>query len=94
MVLCKCNLLFFFVTRRISCLSVLVILKGRCDADPSNRNGLKEGLLNYKAGEMVIINVALRYEAVPTPFQPALPASVNRQKYFYLLANGPLRKHA
>jgi len=48
---------------------VLVILKERCDVGPCNRNGLKGGLLNYKAGEMVIINVALRYEAVPTPFQ-------------------------
>jgi hypothetical protein len=48
---------------------VLVILKERSDAKPCNRNGLKGGLLNYKAGEIVIINVALRYEAVPTPFQ-------------------------
>jgi hypothetical protein len=63
--------IYIFVARRISCLSVLVILKARCDAEPCNRNGLKGGgaLLNYKAGEMVIINVALRYEAVPTPFQ-------------------------
>jgi hypothetical protein len=76
MVLCKGNLreyiyrpFFFFVARRISFLSVLVILGAVCVAEPCNRNGLKGGLLNYKAGEMVIINVALRYEAIPTPFQ-------------------------
>lgn len=48
---------------------MLIVLIERCDAEPCKRNGLKVGLLNYKAGEMVIINVALRYEAVPTPFQ-------------------------
>jgi hypothetical protein len=73
------------VTRRISCLSVLVILKERCDAESCNRNGLKGGLLNYKAGDMVIINVALWYEAVPTPFQLFQQAWIGKNIFTCLL---------